>query len=105
MAQRLQSIRRPLVLTSALAVIIVAGCLIFSFLNPHSQTPPVFTFISYTNNGGQTEALFRIEHPPRPIVADGLHELRYQTSAGWVRPSAPTVSWRFFGWDTTGSIA
>ena len=103
MAQRSQSIRRHLVLTAALVAVIVAGRVIF--MKPSSQIPPVFTFISYTNTGGQTEALFRLEHVPRPVLAEGLGELHYQTSTGWVRPSAPSVSWRFFGWDKTGSVA
>ncbi|PYI86175.1 MAG: hypothetical protein DME26_09600 [Verrucomicrobia bacterium] len=83
----------------------VVGYLILTFPHPSPQPPPTFTFISYTNTGGQIEALFRLDHPPRPLLADGLHELRYQTSTGWARPSAPTVSWRYFGWDGTGSVA
>lgn len=50
------------------------------------------------------EALFRLDHPPHPILADGLYELRYQTSTGWARPSNSTIAWRTFGWDGTGSL-
>lgn len=105
MAQRLVSMVRRMILATALVAAIFAGYLILTF--PHSlpHPSPTFTFISYTNTGGQIEALFRLDHPPRPIFADGLHELRYQTSTGWARPSAPTISWRYFGWDGTGSIA
>jgi hypothetical protein len=107
MAQHSQSIRRRLILTAALVAFLVAGRLVFNAMNPSVKTPPTLTFISYTNNGGQSEVLFRLglEHVPRPILANGLGELRYQTSTGWVRPSAPSVSWRFFGWDKTGSVA
>jgi hypothetical protein len=105
MAQHSHSIRRRLILIAALVAVIVAGRLVLKAMKPPAQTPPALTFIRYTNNGGQSEALFRLEHPPCPILADGLHELRYQTSTGWVRPSAPSVSLRFFGWDKTGSVA
>ncbi len=66
---------------------------------------PSFEFLGYTNNRGQTEALFRLNHAPRPVLSDGLWELRYQSPTGWARPSAPTVGFDLFGWDGTGSIA
>ena len=94
-----------MIVATASAVAIVAGYLILTSPHPLPQPSPTLTFISYTNTGGQVEALFRLDHPPRPVFADGLHELRYQTSTGWARPSAPTASWRYFGWDGTGSIA
>lgn len=102
--QPLKSMVRWLSVAAALVAAIVAGYLIFTFPHPSPQAPTTFNFLSYTNTGGQMEALFRLDHPPRPVRSDGIWELRYRTSAGWVRPSAPTVSFGCFGWDGTGSL-
>src|SRR5437867_4263626 len=98
MAQCSESMNRRVVLTAASVAAIATACLIISTTNSSFQSPPTFSYISYTNSGAQIEALFRLNHPPPgPALADGLYELRYQTPTGWARPSAPTVSWRFFG--------
>ena len=96
---------RRVIVAAVFVVAIVAMSLIFSIGKPSPRPVSTFTFISYTNNGGQLEALFRLEYPPRRVFADGLTEISYQTPTGWARPSTPSVAWRYFGWDGTGSIA
>jgi len=90
-----------------LAAVIVALGVMAWLAGNHSgyRAPPTFKFLSYTNSGGQLEALFRLDHAPRDSFSDSLTELRYLSPTGWTRPSAPAISWRFFGWDGTGSIA
>jgi hypothetical protein len=99
------SVRRVTLATaSALIIISFISSFVYLVVRPHSpQFPPTLTFIGYTNAGGQMEALFRYDHPTRPALADGLSEVRYQTSTGWARPSVPSVGFEYFGWDGTGS--
>jgi len=89
-----------MVLAAASVATIVGGYLILTFPHPPSQASPTITFIGYTNTGGQTEALFRFNHPPRSGFAFGLHELSYHTSTGWAA-LPQSVSWRY----ETGLVA
>jgi hypothetical protein len=107
-------------LAAVLVFVILAGYLIINAPRSSSKPAPTFTFLSFTNTGAQIEALFRLDHAPRPAFgemgyqtpnhaprpafAEGVYELRYQTPTGWALPSAPIISWRFFGWDGTASI-
>jgi hypothetical protein len=103
MAPRWISTNRFRMLGAAALALALAALLLFV----RTTTPapaPTFEFLGYTNRAGQTEALFRLDHPPRPSLADGLYELRYLTPTGWARPTA-NFSFDFFGWDGTGSIA
>jgi len=105
MAQDSKSVIRWLIVAVASVVGTFAAYLILTFPHPSSQPSTTFTFLSYTNTGGQIYALFRLDHPPRPVLSSWVEELRYHTSTGWARPSGPTFGFGFFGWDGTGSVA
>ena len=62
------------------------------------------SFLCYTNDGGQTQALFQVDHPPRDLLDDDLWDLRYETPTGWARGSA-VINFGFHGLDGTSSIA
>jgi len=88
-----------------LASLAAGGLIIWITTQSRPQPQPSFLFIGYTNSRGQMEALFRLDHPPPRLLSDGLDSLRYHSLTGWARPSAPSISWRYFGWDGTGSLA
>ena len=97
--------RKSKLLGCVLAAVVAMGLIMWITVRSHPPSPPRFTFINYTNNGGQMEALFRLDHPASRVNGDGLNQLHYLTSTGWARPTTGSIGWRWFGFDKTGSTA
>ncbi len=71
--------------------------------NESVPDPPTMKFLCFTNDAGETEALFRVDHPPWGLVGAGISELSYQSPTGWARSSHPQAFGLHF--EGTSSIA